>query len=214
MVRHHLRLREPGWRFGMAINGVGAVTTGLIAAIVVISKFTEGAWIPAVLIPVMVVGFRAIGRHYQVSRAAVVAEPGYRPRRETHTMVVLVGGVNKGVLHGIQYARSLHPDRIVAVTVASDDEDRQRIEATVGASSRSRSNCTPSTRPYRELTTPDHAVHRRARLEARGRHHHRRHPRVRHHRGAPSGSTTAAPSRSRPGCCTGRTPPSCRYRST
>ena len=128
MVRHHLRHREPGWRVGMVINGVGAVTTGVIATIVVVSKFTEGAWIPAVLIPVMVIGFRAIGRHYDMSRAAVIAEPGYWPRRETHTMVVLVGGVNKGVLHGIQYARSLNPDRIMAVTVASDDEDRQRIE--------------------------------------------------------------------------------------
>jgi amino acid transporter len=128
MVRHHLRLREPGWRAGTAINGVGAVTTGVIAAIVVISKFTEGAWIPAVLIPAMVIGFRAIGRHYVRTRASVVAQPGYWPQRETHTMVVLVGGVNKGVLHGIQYARSLNPDRIMAVTVASDDEDRQRIE--------------------------------------------------------------------------------------
>jgi hypothetical protein len=128
MVRHHLRHREPRWRVGMVINGIGAATTGLIATIVVVSKFTEGAWIPAVLIPVMVVGFRAIGRHYDKSRAAVSVEPGYWPRRETHTMVVLVGGVNKGVLHGIQYARSLNPDRILAVTVASDDEDRRRIE--------------------------------------------------------------------------------------
>ena len=58
MVRHHLRHREPRWRAGMVINGIGAATTGLIATIVVVSKFTEGAWIPAVLIPVMVVGFR------------------------------------------------------------------------------------------------------------------------------------------------------------
>ncbi|HWM22235.1 MAG TPA: APC family permease [Ilumatobacteraceae bacterium] len=128
MVRHHRRLREPGWQVGMVINGIGAITTGVIAAIVMISKFTEGAWIPVILIPLMVVGFRAIGRHYRRSRAAVVAEPGYWPRRETHTMVVLVSGVNKGVLHGIQYAKSLNPDRIMAVTVASDDEDRQRIE--------------------------------------------------------------------------------------
>lgn len=153
MVRHHLRLREPGWRVGTAINGVGAVTTGVIAAIVVISKFTEGAWIPAVLIPAMVIGFRAIGRHYQKSRAAVVAEPGYWPRRETHTMVVLVGGVNKGVLHGIQYARSLNPDRIMAVTVASDDEDRQRIErqwAEYGVPIELHTVYSP----YRELTRP------------------------------------------------------------
>ena len=153
MVRHHLRHREPGWRVGMVINGIGAATTGVIATIVVVSKFTEGAWIPAVLIPVMVIGFRAIGRHYDMSRAAVVAEPGYWPRRETHTMVVLVGGVNKGVLHGIQYARSLNPDRIMAVTVASDDEDRQRIErqwAEYGVPIELHTVYSP----YRELTRP------------------------------------------------------------
>ena len=79
----------------------------------------------------MVMAFRSIGRHYDEGRGAVVAEPGYRPRRETHTMVVLVGGVNKGVLHGVQYARSLNPDRIMAVTVASDDDDRQAHRAAV-----------------------------------------------------------------------------------
>ena len=61
-------------------------------------------------------------------------------------MVVLVGGVNKGVLHGIQYASSLNPDRILAVTVASDDEDRQADRSAVGRRSRFRSSCTPSTR--------------------------------------------------------------------
>jgi hypothetical protein len=128
MVRHHLTHREGNWRVGMAINAVGAITTFMIAVIVVVSKFTEGAWIPAVLIPLTVWMFRSIGHHYDKGRAAVAVEPGYWPRRETHTMVVLVGGINKGVLHGIQYARSLNPDRIMAVTVATDDEDRRRIE--------------------------------------------------------------------------------------
>ena len=128
MVRHHLREKEQNWRVNMVVNGIGATCTGVIAVIVVVSKFTEGAWIPAFLIPIMVFAFKSVGRHYERSRASVHAEPGYWPRRETHTMIVLVGGINKGVLHGIQYAKSLNPDRIKAVTVASDDEDRQRIE--------------------------------------------------------------------------------------
>lgn len=128
MVRHHLKHREGSWRVGMTINAIGAATTGMIAGIVVVSKFTEGAWIPALLIPIMVTIFRSIGRHYDRGREALKVPVGYWPRRETHTMVVLVGGINKGVLHGIQYARSLNPDRIMAVTVATDDEDRQRIE--------------------------------------------------------------------------------------
>lgn len=128
MVMHHLRLREDGWRIGLTINAIGAVMTGLVAGIVVVSKFTEGAWIPAVIIPAAVWTFKSIGNHYEKGRQAVHVEPGYWPRRETHTMVVLVGGINKGVLHGLNYAKSLNPDRLVAVTVASDDEDRQRIE--------------------------------------------------------------------------------------
>jgi amino acid transporter len=128
MVIHHLKEKEPGWRWKLAINGVGAVTTGLIAIIVVVSKFRQGAWIPAVLIPLMVVAFMSIGRHYHRSRAAVTSTTDYKPRRETHTMVVLVGGINKGVLNGLNYARSLNPDRLLAVTVVSDDIERQRIE--------------------------------------------------------------------------------------
>ena len=153
MVRHHLKHKEKNWKFGITINAIGAVTTGLIAVIVVVSKFTEGAWIPALLIPIMVTSFRAVGRHYDRGHAAVHVEPGYWPRRETHTMGVLVGSINKGVLHGLQYAKSLNPDRLVAVTVATDDEDRQRIEAQWAAFAVPIDlNILYS--PYRELTRP------------------------------------------------------------
>ena len=128
MVRHHLKHKDAGWKAGIAINAVGAVTTGMIAVVVVVSKFTEGAWIPAALIPLMVFGFSSVGKHYQAGSRSVVVTPGYKPRRETHTMIVLVGGVNKGVLNAVQYATSLRPDRIMAVTVVSDDSERLDIE--------------------------------------------------------------------------------------
>jgi amino acid transporter len=153
MVRHHLKHRENNWRLGLAINAVGAVTTGGIAVIVVVSKFTEGAFVPAILIPLMVFAFRTIGGHYDRGRESVVAEPGYWPRRETHTMVVLVGGINKGVLHGLQYAKSLNPDRLVAVTVATGDEDRLRIEKQ-WAEFKVPITLHTVYSPYRELTRP------------------------------------------------------------
>ena len=153
MVRHHLEHKEPRWRIGMTINAIGSLTTGIIAAIVVISKFTEGAFIPALLIPVMVMGFRAIGRHYSRGRASLAIEPGYWPRRETHTMIVLVGGINKGVLNGIQYARSLNPDRLVAVSVASDDDDRRRLQEQWNEH-RVPVDLEVLYSPYRELTRP------------------------------------------------------------
>ena len=153
MVRHHLKHREGNWRASLAINGIGAASTGLIAVIVVVSKFTEGAWIPAALIPIMVLAFRAIGKHYKMSRGAVVAQPGYRAPRETHTMVVLVGSVNKGVLRGVQYARSLNPDRILAVTVASNDAERIAVEEQWKAFEVPIELHTVYS-PYRELTRP------------------------------------------------------------
>lgn len=128
MVVHHFKDKEKNWKVSAVINATGAFLTGLIATIVVVSKFTEGAWIPALLIPFMVFGFRSIGNHYEKGRQSTHVEPGYWPTRETHTLVVLVGSINLGVIRGLQYARSLHPDRLYAVTVATDDEDRKRIE--------------------------------------------------------------------------------------
>jgi hypothetical protein len=128
MVKHHLKHKEKGWQLGIVINAIGAFTTGLIAVIVVVSKFTEGAWIPALLIPIMVAGFLAVGKHYTKCAQSKEITSDYVAQRETHTMVVLVGNVNKGVMHAVTYANSLRPDRIMAVSVVSSDEERVHLE--------------------------------------------------------------------------------------
>jgi amino acid transporter len=127
MVVHHFRHKDGRWRGSALINGVGCFATGLVALIVVVSKFTAGAWIPAVFIPVLVVFFRSIGRHYSKVRDAVQAEPGYKPQRHTHTVVVLVGSVHRGVLDAIQYARELAPDRLIAVSVVTGPEEQEQL---------------------------------------------------------------------------------------
>jgi amino acid transporter len=153
MVRHHLKLKEPHWQAGLAINAIGAVTTGIIAGVVVVSKFTEGAWIPAALIPLMVWGFKAIGNHYTHVRAAVAVPDDYKPQRHTHTVLVLVGSVNKGVIDAVQYARSLAPDRLIAVCVVHEPHEQ---EAITEAWARHRMPIELRTihSPYRELTRP------------------------------------------------------------
>jgi amino acid transporter len=130
MVRHHLRLREPHWRPSMAINAVGAVTTGIMSLIVVVSKFTEGAWIPAAIIPLLVLLFKAINRHYSRVAGQLRIEPHeIKPARMRHTMVVLVGTVHQGVVQALQYAQSLRPDHLAAVHVASSEEEQERMQA-------------------------------------------------------------------------------------
>jgi len=128
MVRHHQRLREPHWKRGIAINGTGAVATAIVTIIFAVTKFEEGAWIPIVVIPVIVVAFKAIKRHYASVAESLRVPAEYKPRRMNHTVVVLVGSVHRGVLEALAYARSLNPDRLLAVTVVSDEEEQERIE--------------------------------------------------------------------------------------
>jgi amino acid transporter len=129
MVQRHRRLREPGWRFGAAVNGIGALATLIVLLVVLISKFTIGAWIPAVVIPLLVLLLRGIKRHYRMVGADLQVEPGWRPPRHRHTVVLYVEEVHQGVLHALSYARSLAPDKLVAVAVISDLNDLSELEA-------------------------------------------------------------------------------------
>ncbi len=128
MVRHHLREREPNWQRGLVINAVGAVSTGVVAIVVVVSKFTQGAWVPAVVIPLLVLLFSRIHTHYQALGARLRASPGEPLDERTNTMLVLVGGIHKGVLQALQFAGSLSPHRLVAIHVAADDDAAEAME--------------------------------------------------------------------------------------
>ena len=155
MVRHHLKYREGRWRASLTINAVGCVATATVALVVVVSKFTEGAWIPAVLIPAMVVGFRAVNKHYRRVRAAVqVADgEGYSPLRRTHLVVVLVGTVHKGVIEAVRYAKSLAPERLIAVSVVTDADEQERLTKAWTEFGMPIELHTIAS-PYRELTHP------------------------------------------------------------
>jgi amino acid transporter len=130
MIIHHLREKEPGWRAGLGINSLGAVLTAVVLVVLAVTKFTHGAWAVLVLIPLLVVIFQAIHRHYvrvaeQLS-LTTAAKP--KPVRRL-TVVVLVSGLHKGTLPALQIANSLAPDNVTAVTVDMDPEHTERIRA-------------------------------------------------------------------------------------
>lgn len=153
MCVHHWRHRQSGWRWHLVINGVGAVTAFAVALIVVVVKFSSGAWVPAAIIPLLVLIFSLIKRHYARVAEAVKAEPGTRAPRRTHCVVVLVNGVNKGVLAAVGYARSLAPDRIFAMSVVQDREQEERLRQQWDEFDMPIELTTISS-PYRELTRP------------------------------------------------------------
>jgi hypothetical protein len=101
----------------------------------------------------LVLLLKGVKRHYDMVRASLAVPDDWRPPRLSHTVVVLVGGVHRGVLEALAYAKSLNPDHLVAVTVVSDEEEQERIEAAWAA----HGLATPLDiiySPYRELSRP------------------------------------------------------------
>jgi amino acid transporter len=132
MVRHWWRSRteQSGWRRKIAINGVGAVTTGVVAIEVALSKLLLGAWVVLILIPVLIAIMLFIHRQYRASAAklAVRADaPIPAPHREER-VVVPVPGIDRAVVQAINVGRSIAPD-IQAVLVSDDPRAAARIQA-------------------------------------------------------------------------------------
>jgi amino acid transporter len=153
MIVHHMRRRETRWQLGLAINIVGAVACFVVLCIVVISKFTEGAWIPTVVITAIVVGFRMINRHYRTVELTMgFVDPNAIPTVH-HTVVIPIGGINPAVLQAIGYARAMRPDHVVAVKVVPDEAARvEALEAWEGLGCGIPLDIVES--PYRDLAGP------------------------------------------------------------
>src|SRR6476620_1937605 len=119
MVRYWLRVRTPGWRGRALVNTVGAAATGLVAVIVIWTKFAEGAWLVTIAIPLLVVAMLGVRRHYtRVGRrlsagaAAVAAAPGARNRT-----LLVVEDLDPAAERALAFARTIAPDGFRAIHV-------------------------------------------------------------------------------------------------
>jgi amino acid transporter len=129
MVRHWREQRGDGWAVRASINGLGAVLTTAALAIELISKFTEGAWLIIIVIPLLVLMFDRINKTYE--RIGEVLELGKQPpppRRLSSLVVVPVGGMSRLTAEAISAALSIG-DEIVAVTVCFADPEDEEVDA-------------------------------------------------------------------------------------
>ncbi|MFG2665057.1 APC family permease [Streptomyces sp. NPDC048387] len=112
----------------LAINAVGALMTAVVLVIVLITKFTHGAWLVVIAMPALFLGMKEVRRHYdQVARQVAVA-PGERPRTPSrHHVVVLVSRVHAPTLKALGYAQGLRPDTLSALSVAADEQEARRL---------------------------------------------------------------------------------------
>ncbi|MFL1598798.1 APC family permease [Gordonia amicalis] len=175
MVRHWTRLlrteTDPSARRRMVqsrvVNSIGLVMTATVLVVVLITKFTAGAWIAVLAMVSIFVLMKLIHHHYasvqrELDRAETDDE-GVLPSR-THS-IVLVSSLHMASKRALRYARATRPDVLEAITVNVDDRDTRKLVSEWEAS-----DITVPLKviasPYREITRPVIDYVRRVRRES------------------------------------------------
>jgi amino acid transporter len=132
MAKHHLTEREPGWRSGLFINGTGAALSLVVDVIIAITKFTHGAWVVILAVPLLVVFLVRLSRQYEAEDAALardVPEAATAPILPRHVALVFIDRLDLAAARAIRYARSLHPSELRAVHFAIDEHQASMLAA-------------------------------------------------------------------------------------
>jgi amino acid transporter len=129
MVLHWRRQRGRGWQRKAIVNGFGALATGVVLVVVTVTKFAYGAWIACIIIPLLVLSFRAVRRHYDFVASRLTLEQASLVHPLRNLNVLLVGGMHRGTLEALQYARALGGEiRALHIEVAGEGSPRvQRL---------------------------------------------------------------------------------------
>ena len=109
MVVHWFKERGRGWLMKAFFNGAGAVATGATLLVVAFSKFTSGAWISVLVIPLIVFGFHRVHRHYEQVKKELSLHglpPSLRPV-EPARVVIPISGVHRGIVNAVTFAQSI-----------------------------------------------------------------------------------------------------------
>ena len=128
MVVHWRATRGVGWKWKAMLNGVGAVATGVVSIIQIVTKFTAGGWIIAVIIPLIILMLRKIHAHY-TEFAEEIRFLGQSPITPLHhTVIVPVSGITKATAGALVYATTIS-DEVIAVYIEVDSRNTARMQA-------------------------------------------------------------------------------------
>ena len=122
MVRRWFRVKGPGWKRSAIINGVGAFTTGVVLVIVTLTKFQKGAKVVVVAIPIIVIIFLLIHRHYAKVRAVLSQRLTTADTPAEGAMLLLVQDLGPATKDAIAYLRAVRPERLSALFVGKEED--------------------------------------------------------------------------------------------
>ena len=127
MVVHWRRKRGPLWKLKSVVNGTGAVCTGVVLVVIAIVKFALGAWVVIILIPVLVLIFLAIEKHYAWVASRLTLDRAAEVVCKRNLTLLLVGGMHRGTLEALNYV-ACFPPPVRAVHIEARGEANPRIK--------------------------------------------------------------------------------------
>lgn len=129
MVIRWFRLKTLNWQREALINGLGGVATLIVLGVIIVTRFTHGAYIVIILVPIIVVVFLGIHSHYKQAAAQLSLDAyGAPPRIRRHRVIVPIAGVHRGVLQALNYARVLSDD-VTAIYVETNADETAKLRA-------------------------------------------------------------------------------------
>jgi len=132
MVRYHLRTRERNWRRRAMINGSSSVLSAIVDIVFIVTKFTSGAWLVVVVVPLLVLLFTRFRRRFERESEALaegVAAACATPLARTHVVLLFVDRVDLATARAVQYAKLLLPEVLRAVHLVVDAAEADRLRA-------------------------------------------------------------------------------------
>ena len=123
MARRHLTIKEEGWRRGLWVNGIGAIATGVVGVVIAVTKFTHGAWIIMLIVPITVAILVRVNRHYNDVATRLANPESDFPAAPSSRLdvIVLVSHVDEALDHAMRYVNDLDRRCLRAVHVGAED---------------------------------------------------------------------------------------------
>ncbi len=134
MVNHWRKVRDKGWLKSAIINGFGAAVTLITTIIILFEKFSDGAFIVVILIPIIVFLGLRIKNHYNTVAAGLsisqldLSKVDLHKNKQEHVVIVPIASLNKAVIGALQYAQSIG-GQVYALNVSPDKESMEKLQA-------------------------------------------------------------------------------------
>jgi amino acid transporter len=128
MVMRWLRLRQKGWRLGLAINATGTVITGLVLAVNGVTRFIDGAGVIVIIVPLLVAACFSVHRHYAEVSSRLTTEIATSPDQLKLVCLVPIADLNSLALQSLAMARTIS-DNVVAVHICDDEDHIAKMRA-------------------------------------------------------------------------------------